>query len=82
MNHKIKLPKLLIYFMFFYFGTTSVMLLTGKDLGNEIFYKVIWIVTLSIWNAVGMYGLINIIEHLRTEGIPFVVRKIRRFFNL
>ena len=82
MDERMKLPPFLRYFLIIYAGITGVMLSTRVDMGVNIGGKIFYIVSLSIFTALAVYGGISLYEDLTKEGWGEVVRKIRRFFNL
>ncbi len=82
MDERVKLPKVIVYFLLIYMGIMGVMILSGIDMGNKIFFKVMWVVSLSIYTAAATYGIISLYEDFNKNGIGYVGRKIRRFFGL
>jgi len=81
-DERVKLPKRAVYFLFIYFGVTSILLLTDEKPEENGLYKIMWIIALSGYTALGAYGLISLIEDLRKQGYRYIIRKIRRFFKI
>ena len=69
MDEKVKMPRLLKYFLFFYVGTIGVMNVTGQDMGQNILGKIFYSTSLSIFTSLACYGLISILEDL---NLPFI----------
>ena len=77
--NQIKMPKILKYFLICYVGIVGVMMLTRSDMGEDIGWKLFYIISLSVYTALAAYGLISFLEDLRNGGLKSVIRKIRRF---
>ena len=82
MDERVKLPKAIVYFLYIYMGIMGVMILSGVDMGDKAPFKVLWVVSLSIYTAAATYGIISLFEDLKKNGLGYVGRKIRRFFGL
>jgi len=82
MDERVKMPRLLKYFLFFYVGTIGVMNVTGQDMGQNILGKIFYSTSLSIFTSLACYGLISILEDFRSGGLREIIRKLRRFFNV
>lgn len=82
MDERIKMPKAIKYLLWSYMGVIGVMTLSGVDLGDRAGFKVFWAISLSVYTASATYGIISLFEDLKTNGLGYVGRKIRRFFGL
>lgn len=82
MDERVKLPKVIVYFLFIYMGVIGVMILTDVDMSNNTWLKVIWGVSLSIYTAAATYGIISLWEDFKKNGLKYIIRKVRRFINV
>jgi len=82
MDERVRLPKVIIYFLWIYMGIMGVMILSGVDMGDKTLFKVLWIVSLSVYTAAATYGIISLWEDFKNNGLKYIIRKVRRFINV
>ena len=79
MEDRIKMPKVLRYFIVCYIGVVGIMMLTRTDMSEDIPTKIFWALTLSLYTALATYGFISFLEDMKNGGFKNVIRKIKRF---